>query len=115
MYKCDKCYHQFSGTKESVSACNCCEEGDFFEPIQVFRHDYSDEQFDSYDACRDDLIANLDEEVIAEHFDFTTPEILRKFLWSKSNEDFIQWLSCEIDNAIEFACSDLITEHEEEE
>lgn len=81
----------------------------------MFVHEYSDERFKDYDACREDLMSELDEEDIAEHFDFTKPEILHKFLWSKSNEDFIQWLSCEIDNAIELACSELITEYEEEE
>lgn len=115
MYECNKCYHQFSGTQESVSACNCCEDGNFFEPIQTFKHEYSNELFDSYDACRDDLMTDLDEDDITDHFDFTKPEILGKFLRRKSNEDFIQWLSCEIDNAIELACSELITEYEEEE
>ena len=81
----------------------------------MFVHEYSDEQFQDYDSCREDLLTELDEEDIAEHFDFTKPEILHKFLWRKSNEDFIQWLSCEIDNAVEFACSELITEYEEEE
>lgn len=81
----------------------------------MFVHEYSDEQFKDYDACREDLLTELDEEDIAEHFDFTKSEILSKFFHSKSNEDFIQWLSCEIDNAVEFACSELITEYEEDE
>lgn len=81
----------------------------------MFVHEYNDEQFKDYDACREDLMSELDEEDIAEHFDFTKPEIIGKFLRRKSNEDFIQWLSCEIDNAVEFACNELITEYEEEE
>ena len=81
----------------------------------MFVHDYNDARFKDYDACREDLLTDLDEEDIAEHFDFTKPEIIGKFLRRKSNEDFIQWLSCEVDDAIEFACSELITEYEEEE
>ena len=80
-----------------------------------FVHEYSDEQFETYDECREDLMEVLEEEDISDHFDFTKPEILCKFLRRKSNEDFIQWLSIEVDNAIELALAELITEYEEGE
>ena len=80
-----------------------------------FVHEYSDEQFKTYDECREDLMTVLEEEDISDYFDFTKPEILHKFLQRKSNEDFIQWLSIEIDNAVEFTLAELITEYEEGE
>ena len=80
-----------------------------------FVHEYSDEQFETYDECREDLMTVLEEEDICDHFDFTKPEILCKFLRRKSNEDFIQWLSIEVDNAIELTLAELITEYEEGE
>ena len=81
----------------------------------MFVHEYSDKEFETYEECRDDLLTKLEQEDISNHFDFTKPEILRKFLQRKSNEDFIQWLSIEVDNAIEFALDELITEYDEGE
>lgn len=83
--------------------------------MSYFVHEYSDKQFETYEECRDDLLIELEEEDIANHFDFTKPEILHKFLQRKTNEDFIQWLSIEVDNAVEFALAELITEYEEGE
>lgn len=34
MYQCNKCYHQFSGTPDSLACCNVCENGDQFLSIQ---------------------------------------------------------------------------------
>ena len=81
----------------------------------MFVHEYSDEEFKDYDECREDLMTCFEEDDITDHFDFTKSEIIGKFLRRKSNEDFIQWLSFEIDNAIELAIAELITEYEEEE
>ena len=34
MYECNKCYHQFSGTLDSLACCNVCENGDQFMSVQ---------------------------------------------------------------------------------
>lgn len=81
----------------------------------MFVHEYSNQEFEDYEDCRENLLTKLEEEDISNHFDFTKPEILRKFLQRKSNEDFIQWFSIEIDNAVEFALAELITEYDEGE
>ena len=81
----------------------------------MFVHEYSDKEFEDYEDCREDLLTELEEEDIFNHFDFTKSEILCKFLRRKSNEDFIQWLSCEVDNAIVLALDELITEYDEGE
>ena len=46
----------------------------------MYTHEYSDKKFDSYEACRDDLMENIDEEDIARHLDLTVPEIISAFL-----------------------------------
>lgn len=33
-YPCDKCFHNFSCSLDSVVACNCCEDGSWFESIR---------------------------------------------------------------------------------
>lgn len=32
-YSCSKCHHNFSSEADSVSACACCEEGEYYWPI----------------------------------------------------------------------------------
>ena len=71
-----------------------------------FVHEYNDKEFETYEECREDLMNELEEEDISDHFDFTKPEILCKFLRRKSNE---------VDNAIELSLAELITEYEEGE
>ena len=39
MYKCNKCYHQFSGTPDSLACCNVCENGDQFLTITEEEYD----------------------------------------------------------------------------
>ena len=34
MYQCDKCFHQYSVSSNSLACCNVCEEGDMFSPIE---------------------------------------------------------------------------------
>ena len=46
MYKCDKCYHQFSGTQDSLACCNVCENGDQFTDIQ------EEESNEDYITCK---------------------------------------------------------------
>ena len=34
MYKCDKCFHQYCVSNDSLASCNVCEDGDMFSPIE---------------------------------------------------------------------------------
>lgn len=33
-YSCDKCFHNFNCSLASVAACNCCEDGSWFESVR---------------------------------------------------------------------------------
>jgi hypothetical protein len=33
-YQCDKCFHNFSCSLDSVAVCNCCEDGSWFESVR---------------------------------------------------------------------------------
>ena len=33
-YQCDNCFHNFNASLASVAACNCCEDGDWFESVR---------------------------------------------------------------------------------
>ena len=81
----------------------------------MYTHEYSDKYFDSYDACRDDFLENIDAEDIAQYLDLTVPEIISVFLRNKNNTDFSVWFQEKIDEAITYAENDLIFEHEEED
>lgn len=81
----------------------------------MYTHEYSDKKFDSYEACRDDLMENIDEEDIAQHIDLTVPDIIRAFLRNKNNVDFSVWFQEKIDEAITYVENDLIFEHDEED
>lgn len=81
----------------------------------MYTHEYSDKKFDSYEACRDDLMENIDEEDIAQHLDLTVPDIIRAFLRNKNNVDFSVWFQEKIDEAITYVENDLIFEYDEED
>lgn len=81
----------------------------------MYTHEYSDEKFDSYEACRDDFLENIDEEDIAQYLDLTVPEIIRAFLRNKNNVDFSVWFQEKINEAITYTENDLIFEHDEED
>ena len=34
MYQCDKCFHQYCVSNDSLASCNVCENGDMFSPIE---------------------------------------------------------------------------------
>ena len=34
MYQCDKCFHQYCVSNDSLASCNVCEDGDMFSPIE---------------------------------------------------------------------------------
>lgn len=80
----------------------------------MYTHEYSDKEFDSYEACRDDLLENIEEEDIAQHLELTVPEIIRAFLRNKNNVDFSVWFQERIDEAIRYVEDELIFEHDEE-
>ena len=81
----------------------------------MYTHEYSDKEFDSYEACRDDLLENIEEEDIAQHLELTVPEIIRAFLRNKNNADFSVWFQERIDEAIHYVEDELIFEHDEED
>ena len=74
----------------------------------MYTHEYSDKHFDSYDACRDDFLENIDEDDIAQYLDLTVPDIISAFLRNKNNVDFSVWFQEKIDEAITYAENDLI-------
>ena len=81
----------------------------------MYTHEYSDKEFDSYEACRDDLMENIDEEDIARHLDLTVSEIISAFLRNRNNVDFSVWFQEKIDEAIHYVEDELIFEHDEED
>lgn len=78
-------------------------------------HEYSDEQFETYDECREDLYEQIDEDDINDHIDLTVPEIIHQFAWRANNQNFINWLEEKILEAERLAIDELITEYEEGE
>ena len=81
----------------------------------MYTHEYSDKEFDSYEACRDDLMENIDEDDIAQYLDLTVSSIISAFLRNKNNVDFSVWFQEKIDEAITYAENDLIFEHDEKD
>ena len=81
----------------------------------MYTHEYSDKEFDSYEACRDDLMENIDEDDIAQYLDLTVSSIISAFLRNKNNVDFSVWFQEKIDEAITYAENDLIFEYDEED
>ena len=81
----------------------------------MFVHEYSDEEFETYDDCREDLQGQIDSDDIIEHFGYSTSTLISKFLTRKSDQEFLQWLAQEIDEAYERTLDELITEYEEGE
>lgn len=81
----------------------------------MFVHEYSDKEFKTYEDCREDLIGQIDSDDILHHVSPSMSEIIYKFLNRKSDKDFLQWLTQEIDEAYESAVDELITEYEEGE
>lgn len=78
-------------------------------------HEYSEEEFDTYEECRDDLYEQIDEDDINEHIDLTVSEIIHRFSMRANNQNFINWLEEKIAEAERLAVDELITEYEEGE
>ena len=81
----------------------------------MFVHEYSDEEFETYEECREDLLGCLEEQDIVENLDLSLEEIISRFERRANNQNFINWLSDKIFEATEKAIEDLITEYEEGE
>ena len=81
----------------------------------MFVHEYSEEEFESYEECREDLMEQVDSSDIVQHFEYSTSTLIFKFLNRKSDQEFLQWLAQEIDEAYERTLEELITEYEEGE
>lgn len=79
----------------------------------MYTHEYSNKKFDSYDACRDDLMEIIDAEDIEQHIDLTVSEIISAFLRNKNNVDFSVWFQEKIDEAIYYLEEEFIFEHDE--
>lgn len=81
----------------------------------MFVHEYSDEHFDTYEECRDDLMPEIDSDDIIEHLEVLIGDIISHFRRRTSDKEFNTWLDEQIDIAYERAIEDLITEYEEGE
>ena len=81
----------------------------------MFVHEYSDEEFESYEDCREDLQGQIDSDDILQHFEYSTDTLISKFLNRRNDKEFLQWLAQEIDEAYERTLDELITEYEEGE
>lgn len=78
-------------------------------------HEYSDEQFETYDECQEDLYEYIVEDDISDHIDLTVPEIIHHFGMRANNQNFINWFEERIAEAERLAIDELITEYEEGE
>lgn len=81
----------------------------------MYTHEYSDKEFDSYEACHDDLMENIDEEDIGQHIGLTVPDIIGAFLRNRNNVDFSAWFQEKIDEAIHYIEEEFIFEHDEDD
>lgn len=81
----------------------------------MFVHEYSDKEFEDYEDCREDLMERVDSDDIVQHFEYSTSTLIFKFLNRKNDQEFLQWLMQEIDEAYERTLEELITEYDEGE
>ena len=81
----------------------------------MFVHEYSNQEFEDYEDCREDLMGQVDSSDIVQHFEYSTSTLISKFLNRKNDQEFLQWLMQEIDEAYERTLCELITEYDEGE
>lgn len=81
----------------------------------MFVHEYSDEEFETLEECREDLQGQIDSDDILQHFEYSTSTLISKFLNRKNDQEFHQWLEQAIDEAYERTLDELITEYKEGE
>lgn len=80
----------------------------------MFVHEYSKEEFETFEECLDDLEKYFDEEDIIPHLEINLEKVVSVFL-RNDNKTFASWFQQELDKAIALAQDELITEYEEEE
>ena len=80
----------------------------------MFVHEYSDEEFKTYEECLDDLRKYFDEDDIVPHLEISLEKVVSVFL-RNDDKTFSSWFRQELDNAITLAQDELITEYEEGE
>lgn len=78
-------------------------------------HEYNDEEFETYEECREDLLGCLDEQDIVSELDLSVEEIISHFWCRTNNQSFIDWLDDKIIEAKQSTIDNLITEYEEGE
>lgn len=78
-----------------------------------YTHEYSDEEFDTFEECEIDLEEAVDIDEYIWRMNMT--EILRKYFRRKSNDDFCNWLDTKIYEITDEIKNDLIIEHEDED
>ena len=82
----------------------------------MFVHEYNRaEEFSSYEECREDLFTHVDADDYAEHSEYTLEEVIRKFLFRKTDKDFLEWFQDFLADTEVYIENDLITEFEEDE
>ena len=81
----------------------------------MFVHEYSDKEFEDYEDCREDLMGQVDSDDIIQHFEYSISRLIFKFLNRKNDQEFLQWLMQEIDEAYERTLDELITEYDDGE
>ena len=81
----------------------------------MFVHEYSNEEFEDYEDCREDLMEKVDSDDILQHFEYSTGTLISKFLNRMNDQEFLQWLMQEIDEAYERTLEELITEYDDGE
>ena len=77
-----------------------------------YKHEYSNEIFDTREACETDLEETIDIDEFTWRVDIT--EIVRKYFRRKSNDDFCNWFDDKLWEIEEEIKNELISEHEEE-
>lgn len=82
--------------------------------MSYFVHEYSNEEFETLEACEEDLRESIELEDILQYFDFDNSDILREFFKRKSDEAFCAWLFDKFLEAENHAADELITEYDEE-
>ena len=80
----------------------------------MFVHEYSREEFETFEECLDDLRKYFDEDDIIPHLEINLEKVVSVFL-RNDNKTFASWFQQELDKAITLAQDELITEYEEEE
>ena len=81
----------------------------------MFHVEGSLEEFETYEEAEAELMENMEVYEILEFMDCNCEELLHRFLRRNNINEFENWLSGKVDEAIERMKDDLITECEDEE